>query len=115
MISVCLLPQNFHEVAHQARNRQDLLRAFNRFLDGRVILPPSEVVGDKLVQEQRSKPSISQQDEGEGMLLLGNWKLTGSEVVDKGQSVSEAVKMLLHLIQILFTLEILMVKFRLFY
>lgn len=43
------LPQNFHDAAYHADERQDLLTAINRFLDRSIVLPPSEVGGDELL------------------------------------------------------------------
>lgn len=82
------LLQLFHEAAYQADDRQDLLMAINRFLDCSIVLPPSEVGGDKLLrsvarfqremlrkrEEEQSakvqeKQSSLQQDEGDVISL----------------------------------------------
>lgn len=44
------LPQLFHEAAYQADDRQDLLSAISEFLDGSIVIPPSEVEGRDLLR-----------------------------------------------------------------
>lgn len=43
-------PQLFHEAAYQADDRQDLLSAISEFLDGSIVIPPSEVEGRDLLR-----------------------------------------------------------------
>lgn len=43
-------PQLFHEAAYQADDRQDLLGAISEFLDGSIVIPPSEVEGRDLLR-----------------------------------------------------------------
>lgn len=43
-------PQLFHEAAYQADDRQDLLAAISEFLDGSIVIPPSEVEGRDLLR-----------------------------------------------------------------
>lgn len=46
-----ILPsQLFHEAAYQADDRQDLLGAISEFLDGSIVIPPSEVEGRDLLR-----------------------------------------------------------------
>lgn len=45
-----LPPQLFHEAAYQADDRQDLLGAISEFLDGSIVIPPSEVEGRDLLR-----------------------------------------------------------------
>lgn len=45
-----LSPQLFHEAAYQADDRQDLLSAISEFLDGSIVIPPSEVEGRDLLR-----------------------------------------------------------------
>ena len=50
-LSPCLsCPQLFHEAAYQADDRQDLLSAISEFLDGSIVIPPSEVEGRDLLR-----------------------------------------------------------------
>lgn len=42
--------QLFHEAAYQADDRQDLLGAISEFLDGSIVIPPSEVEGRDLLR-----------------------------------------------------------------
>lgn len=44
------IPQLFHEAAYQADDRQDLLSAISEFLDGSIVIPPSEVEGRDLLR-----------------------------------------------------------------
>lgn len=43
-------PQNFHEVAYFADDRQDLLNGINEFLDCSIVIPPSDVEGKDLLK-----------------------------------------------------------------
>lgn len=45
-----LSSQLFHEAAYQADDRQDLLGAISEFLDGSIVIPPSEVEGRDLLR-----------------------------------------------------------------
>ncbi|XP_047444912.1 anion exchange protein 2a isoform X2 [Mugil cephalus] len=74
-ISTLMSDKFFHEAAYQADDRQDLLMAINRFLDCSIVLPPSEVGGDKLLRsvarfqremlrKREEKQSSLQQEEG---------------------------------------------------
>lgn len=50
-LSPCVsCPQLFHEAAYQADDRQDLLSAISEFLDGSIVIPPSEVEGRDLLR-----------------------------------------------------------------
>ncbi|KAM9321778.1 anion exchange protein 2a [Pholidichthys leucotaenia] len=49
-ISTLMSDKDFHEAAYRADDRHDLLNAINCFLDGSVVLPPSEVGGDELLR-----------------------------------------------------------------
>lgn len=42
--------QLFHDAAYQADDRQDLLSAISEFLDGSIVIPPSEVEGRDLLR-----------------------------------------------------------------
>lgn len=51
LLSPCLsCRQLFHEAAYQADDRQDLLSAISEFLDGSIVIPPSEVEGRDLLR-----------------------------------------------------------------
>lgn len=47
---ICVLLQNFHEVAYFADDRQDLLNGINEFLDCSIVIPPSDVEGKDLLK-----------------------------------------------------------------
>ncbi|XP_060949410.1 anion exchange protein 2b isoform X2 [Limanda limanda] len=49
-ISTLMSDKQFHEVAYLADERQDLLNAINNFLDGSIVLPPSDMGGDELLR-----------------------------------------------------------------
>lgn len=50
-LSPCLsCSQLFHKAAYQADDRQDLLSAISEFLDGSIVIPPSEVEGRDLLR-----------------------------------------------------------------
>ncbi|XP_053268424.1 anion exchange protein 2b isoform X3 [Pleuronectes platessa] len=49
-ISTLMSDKQFHEVAYLADERQDLLNAINSFLDGSIVLPPSDMGGDELLR-----------------------------------------------------------------
>ncbi|KAI4880446.1 hypothetical protein NFI96_011281, partial [Prochilodus magdalenae] len=49
-ISTLMSDKSFHEAAYLADDRQDLLNAINSFLDGSIVLPPSELGGEELLR-----------------------------------------------------------------
>lgn len=71
--SLPLCPQQFHEAAYLADDRQDLLGAINEFLDCSVVLPPSEVQGEELLRSVAhfQREMLRRREEQERRLLLG--------------------------------------------
>uniref|UniRef100_A0A452RVU2 Anion exchange protein n=1 Tax=Ursus americanus TaxID=9643 RepID=A0A452RVU2_URSAM len=49
-IATLMSDKLFHEAAYQADDRQDLLSAISEFLDGSIVIPPSEVEGRDLLR-----------------------------------------------------------------
>ncbi|XP_007501706.1 anion exchange protein 3 isoform X8 [Monodelphis domestica] len=49
-IATLMSDKLFHEAAYQADDRQDLLCAISEFLDGSIVIPPSEVEGRDLLR-----------------------------------------------------------------
>nr|XP_038938957.1 anion exchange protein 3 isoform X4 [Rattus norvegicus] len=49
-IATLMSDKLFHEAAYQADDRQDLLGAISEFLDGSIVIPPSEVEGRDLLR-----------------------------------------------------------------
>lgn len=66
-------PQQFHQAAYLADDRQDLLQAINEFLDCSVVLPPSEVQGDELLRSVAhfQREMLRRREEQERRLLAG--------------------------------------------
>ncbi|XP_068196429.1 anion exchange protein 2a [Antennarius striatus] len=71
-ISTLMSDKDFQDVAYQADDRQDLLTAINHFLDSSIVLPPSEINGDKFLHSvasfQRDLLQSREEEEQSGKL-----------------------------------------------
>ncbi|XP_058156031.1 anion exchange protein 3 isoform X2 [Dasypus novemcinctus] len=92
-IATLMSDKLFHEAAYQADDRQDLLGAISEFLDGSIVIPPSEVEGRDLLRsvaafqrELLRKRREREQTKAE-MTALGGYVAPGKELsVDLGGS-----------------------------
>ncbi|CAO2625103.1 Anion exchange protein 3, partial [Lemmus lemmus] len=88
-----ILPsQLFHEAAYQADDRQDLLGAISEFLDGSIVIPPSEVEGRDLLRSvaafqrellrkrrEREQTKVEMTTRGELSLEMGGSEATSED------------------------------------
>lgn len=90
------LPQNFHEVAYFADDRQDLLNGINEFLDCSIVIPPSDVEGKDLLKTVASfqKQMLRKRREREHKKCGST--VTGNEQETKGLKWRSTNPYLLH-------------------
>ncbi|XP_045710579.1 anion exchange protein 3 isoform X3 [Phyllostomus hastatus] len=76
-IATLMSDKLFHEAAYQADDRQDLLSAISEFLDGSIVIPPSEVEGRDLL---RSVAAYQRELLRKRMSSLGGYVAPGKEL-----------------------------------
>ncbi len=79
------LPQNFHEVAYFADDRQDLLNGINEFLDCSIVIPPSDVEGKDLLKTVASFQKQMLRKRKEREFKKCGSIVTGAELETKGR------------------------------
>lgn len=79
------LPQNFHEVAYFADDRQDLLNGINEFLDCSIVIPPSDVEGKDLLKTVASFQKQMLRKRKEREYKKCGSTVTGAEQETKGE------------------------------
>uniref|UniRef100_A0A8C0LRT9 Anion exchange protein n=1 Tax=Canis lupus dingo TaxID=286419 RepID=A0A8C0LRT9_CANLU len=84
-IATLMSDKLFHEAAYQADDRQDLLSAISEFLDGSIVIPPSEVEGRDLLrsvaafQRELLRKRREREQTKVELTTRGGWPLGGSE------------------------------------
>lgn len=87
-----ILPQNFHEVAYFADDRQDLLNGINEFLDCSIVIPPSDVEGKDLLKTVASFQKQMLRKRRERTHKKCGSTVTGNEQETKGKHHSEHLR-----------------------
>ncbi|CAO2625099.1 Anion exchange protein 3 [Lemmus lemmus] len=91
-IATLMSDKLFHEAAYQADDRQDLLGAISEFLDGSIVIPPSEVEGRDLLRSvaafqrellrkrrEREQTKVEMTTRGELSLEMGGSEATSED------------------------------------
>lgn len=78
-------PQNFHEVAYFADDRQDLLNGINEFLDCSIVIPPSDVEGKDLLKTVASFQKQMLRKRKEREYKKCGSTVTGADLETKGE------------------------------